>query len=184
DPLARMIARPRHSSNDIPVRVEADRARAAGIDDKDILVLRACEVAGRGGVESPHLKLGEQPFVPGRVLAKVRGSHVVVNEQGSIRRIRFCQFSAEQVVIAGPGLWLRVRATVTIFAISPSTPEIAPTIIWRQDFGSLDKPIGRVRREICLKIRLRWPEFLSVLRRLPTRVGQRPGEIRENEPLE
>src|SRR5256885_2840332 len=94
-------------SNNVPVRIKADGVNATRINHKDVLVLRSSEIAGRGRVVCPRLESPEQLFVPWSVIGIIRSSHVVVNDQGRIRRKRFRQFGAEQLVIAGPGLWLR-----------------------------------------------------------------------------
>ena len=167
------------------MRIKPDGAEAARIDHKDILVLRPGEIAGDGGVDGPRLEPREQSFVPWSVIRKVRGREVVVDQQGRIRRIRFPQFGAEHLVIAGPRLRIRVRSELNLMAIPGSgMTGTAPPIIGWQDFGGLDQPIGFVRREIRLKIWLRRLELLGVLRTFPTGVAQRSREVREDEPLE
>src|SRR5436190_4784433 len=104
-------------SNNVPVRVKADGVNATRINDKNVLILRESEIAGRGRVVCPRLESPEQLFVPWSVMGIVRSSHVVVNDQGRVRRIGFCQFGAEQLVIAGPGLWKGIRRDLNLFAV-------------------------------------------------------------------
>ena len=102
-----------------------------------------------------------------------------------MRRVRLRQFGAEDLIITGPWLSMRIQIAVNFVAISRTLKmETATPIIWRQNFRGLDQPIGRIRREIRLEIWLGRRERLRVFRTLPTSVGQRSGEVREDEPLE
>lgn len=82
--------------------VEADGIDATRIDDKNALVLRSSEIARYGRIEFPRLEVPEQSFVPRNMIRNVRRRHVVVDDQGRIRCIRFRQFCPEHLVIAGP----------------------------------------------------------------------------------
>ena len=99
------------------MRIEADGVNPTRINDKNVLILRASEIAGRGRVVCPRLESPEQLFVPWSVIGIVRSSHVVVNDQGRVRRVGFRQFGAEQLVIAGPGLRMGIRRDLNLFAV-------------------------------------------------------------------